>query len=285
MKKGLLGLSFSCNLLLLGTGTWQLTRQTETTGLTVQAPPQQAPAATHITPEARPQEPKPFHWREVESEDYPTYIAKLREIGCPEPTIRQIVQGEVASLYAEKRHELQKNTGRPLDAATLRRLQSDQDAAASSIFASAADTTPLDSSPASPAMRHVVIPLVLRAAQLAAGSFPASSSSSATSYPPASSASSGTPSTYSPASSRAPAASPPAFTTPEQETMFNSIPEKFIADLGEPNQDTTDPIYVQRWVSAQKLADDRMRAAMGVAFFNRYQLDVARKEYEASLKP
>jgi len=32
-----------------------------------------------------------FDWRQVESEDYRTYLANLRAIGCPETTIRDIV--------------------------------------------------------------------------------------------------------------------------------------------------------------------------------------------------
>ena len=31
-----------------------------------------------------------FSWRSVESDDYPTYVSNLREIGCPEQTIRDI---------------------------------------------------------------------------------------------------------------------------------------------------------------------------------------------------
>ena len=34
-----------------------------------------------------------FHWAQIESEDYKTYIARLRSIGCPEPTIRDIISG------------------------------------------------------------------------------------------------------------------------------------------------------------------------------------------------
>ena len=36
-----------------------------------------------------------FSWREVESDDYPTYIANLRDIGCPEQTIRDIIIADV----------------------------------------------------------------------------------------------------------------------------------------------------------------------------------------------
>jgi hypothetical protein len=44
-----------------------------------------------------------FSWREIESADYPTYIANLREIGCPEQTIRDIIIADVNSLYSRRR--------------------------------------------------------------------------------------------------------------------------------------------------------------------------------------
>ncbi len=44
-----------------------------------------------------------FTWREVESDDYPTYIANLRDIGCPEQTIRDIIIADVNSLYSRRR--------------------------------------------------------------------------------------------------------------------------------------------------------------------------------------
>jgi hypothetical protein len=46
---------------------------------------------------------QPFAWSEIESEDYPTYIANLRDIGCPESTIRDIILAEVNQLYARRR--------------------------------------------------------------------------------------------------------------------------------------------------------------------------------------
>lgn len=44
-----------------------------------------------------------FSWREVESEDYPTYITNLRDIGCPEATIHDIIIADVNQLYARKK--------------------------------------------------------------------------------------------------------------------------------------------------------------------------------------
>jgi hypothetical protein len=44
-----------------------------------------------------------FTWQEIESTDYRTFIANLRSIGCPDPTIRDIIVAEVNSLYDRKR--------------------------------------------------------------------------------------------------------------------------------------------------------------------------------------
>jgi len=44
-----------------------------------------------------------FSWQQIEAADYPTYIANLRAVGCPEPTIRHIIIADVNHLYARKR--------------------------------------------------------------------------------------------------------------------------------------------------------------------------------------
>lgn len=43
-----------------------------------------------------------FSWREVESPDYAVYIANLRDIGCPEQTIRDIIIADVNALYSKR---------------------------------------------------------------------------------------------------------------------------------------------------------------------------------------
>ena len=45
-----------------------------------------------------------FTWAEVESADYPTYIANLRSIGCPEATLRDIIVADVNLLFAKRRN-------------------------------------------------------------------------------------------------------------------------------------------------------------------------------------
>jgi LysM repeat protein len=42
-------------------------------------------------------------WSHVESPDYAVYVANLRNIGCPEQTIRDIIIADVNALYAKRR--------------------------------------------------------------------------------------------------------------------------------------------------------------------------------------
>lgn len=52
-----------------------------------------------------------FHWREVESADYKEYIAKLRGIGCPEVTIREIILADIDKLFEPRMVALRDLTG------------------------------------------------------------------------------------------------------------------------------------------------------------------------------
>jgi hypothetical protein len=73
--------------------------------VTVTTPPAAATASTPLpTPAAASATAATpaFHWREVESEDYREYIARLRELGCPEKVIRDIIIAEVDKLYAPR---------------------------------------------------------------------------------------------------------------------------------------------------------------------------------------
>ena len=44
-------------------------------------------------------EAEPFHWSQIEAEDYQTYIENLRSIGCPEETIRDLVKRDLDQHY------------------------------------------------------------------------------------------------------------------------------------------------------------------------------------------
>jgi hypothetical protein len=87
----ILALSVMTNVVLL---TWQFQ---EISGTNTQPIGSLAePVAATTAPEV----PKtlsvaPFHWRQLESTNYPAYVANLRKIGCPEQTIRDIVSADV----------------------------------------------------------------------------------------------------------------------------------------------------------------------------------------------
>ena len=66
-----------------------------------QPTPSQAVVAANAQAAAAP-ESKQFNWSQLESEDYKAYIARLRKIGCPEQTIRDIIIADLDKLLAPR---------------------------------------------------------------------------------------------------------------------------------------------------------------------------------------
>src|SRR5262249_33212235 len=71
------------------------------------APPVPAgPKAAALRPEdhapSAAAETNSLSWQQLESEDYRTYIERLRAIGCPEQTIRDIIIADVDKLLAPR---------------------------------------------------------------------------------------------------------------------------------------------------------------------------------------
>lgn len=54
-------------------------------------------ATAQPTPSREERNVRQLNWRQIESTNYSEYIANLRSIGCPEPTIRDIVAADVAA--------------------------------------------------------------------------------------------------------------------------------------------------------------------------------------------
>jgi hypothetical protein len=55
---------------------------------------------------------RPANWATLESTNYYVYIANLRNFGCPEETIKDIILTDIAKVYARKRAEI-KRQGQP----------------------------------------------------------------------------------------------------------------------------------------------------------------------------
>jgi hypothetical protein len=76
-----------------------LSTQTESPAPT----PRQPLAQTETPPPPAPAEPPaPFHWSQIEHEDYRQYIANLRSVGCPEATIRDLIAADLSQQYAPR---------------------------------------------------------------------------------------------------------------------------------------------------------------------------------------
>ncbi|HUA39533.1 MAG TPA: hypothetical protein VMA35_14165 [Candidatus Sulfopaludibacter sp.] len=69
--------------------------------------PASQPTATPARSTSSDQTPETFRWDQlVSAGDYRVYIANLRAIGCPEPTIEDIVRGDAARAFSWERKEL-----------------------------------------------------------------------------------------------------------------------------------------------------------------------------------
>lgn len=112
----MLWLSLSVNGALAALLGWLLTRarpvqtpdrplRTATTGMTAAA----ADAAT--IPEAKPEHESPdpvlpFHWSQIASTNFALYRDQLRALGCPEATVRDIIESEVNAWFAQRRRPI-----------------------------------------------------------------------------------------------------------------------------------------------------------------------------------
>lgn len=93
-------LSLVANLILAGCWVWSTqvarARLTRAAILPTTNPPPTVKTAVIVRKQF-------FSWQEVESDDYPTFIKNLRDISCPEQTIRDIIIADVNALYARRR--------------------------------------------------------------------------------------------------------------------------------------------------------------------------------------
>ena len=64
------------------------------------APGQAAPVERIV------REVEPFHWSQIEADDYQTYVDNLRRIGCPEETIRDLVKQDLDKLYDQRKADI-----------------------------------------------------------------------------------------------------------------------------------------------------------------------------------
>ena len=107
--KTALQISLLGNVLLMGALGLLSARRHDLSPAPQLAPPpaeRAAPEEPRVLPASPPAPMGGFEWRQLESSNYPTYVANLRTIRCPEQTVRDIVTADVAGLFARKRQEM-----------------------------------------------------------------------------------------------------------------------------------------------------------------------------------
>ena len=246
---------------------------------------------TSLTAEA-----KPFHWSQIESPDYLTYVSNLRGIGCPEQAIRVLVTADMDNLYASRRQPLEEKlvaSGFAVRLAVegeLRELRDEEAAAVTALLATPAagpNTTsalaavnppsgsvrqePPDTALASQAVQYIDSPgheLEKSASDVAPG-FPPSRSVRQT--PPAAIS---MPLVFH-------EVDPSVLTlNPQQAQVVNDLRQKFIEQVGGPNQDRNDPAYSQRWQTSQPAVDLDLWSMLGINAFQTYQIAAWAKAHE-----
>ncbi len=187
--------------------------------------------------------PHPFQWSQLESADYPTYIANLRGIGCPEQTIREILAADVADSFASRREPLLAKIagggGTPVERnqaeSALGRLRGEEAAILRRLFGlpDSLDSTapsPTQTAVSSPPFRPhrpvvedptVNMPLVFQ-----------------------------------------PVDAGTVKLAPDELQTIDEVRQSFVTALGT-NQDVNSPEYLRRWQVAQNQADNLLNGFLG----------------------
>ncbi len=107
----LLTLSIVVNLVCIVGLFWVLADRQPST-VTNLAAPVATPTTSHQSfSQAAPtervvREVESFHWSQIESDNYQTYVENLRRIGCPEETIRDLVKQDLDKAYDQRKADV-----------------------------------------------------------------------------------------------------------------------------------------------------------------------------------
>lgn len=242
---------------------------------TAVAPPQAfTPSSSTVIPLkpavlARPS-PKPFHWSQLEStNDYRVYVANLRAIGCPEPTVQDIVRGDAWRGFSFQRNQLGldgSGTGK------WSRLQEAQTVA--SLLGEPIPVAETDVSAQSSDNR----------AQPMAGTATTETSAGTAVASQAAEVSGETQNAIQQSAHRV-TMSAPAYPlvfqnvnadmglSDSQKAAIQQLQQQFVNDIGGPNQDPSNPAYLAGWQNAQKNVDNMLLIYVGWQVYSKYQIE------------
>jgi hypothetical protein len=212
------------------------------------AMPPPALLAVHVSAPAS-QSPAPrFHWSQLNADDYHFYVKNLRDIGCPELSVRAIVTADVNVVYDKLRRELAQQLAVLTNAPLAGNLQAYNDRQASQ----SALQTELQNLPTEAAAKIEEL--------LGYGPLPEPGSASPE------------PALHPRVQPAAPVTLPLAMESvdlaavdlsDQQIQAINALRQSFLDKIGGPDQDPNDPAYQARWQRAQPEADEILNHIIG----------------------
>lgn len=225
-----------------------------------------APAALAVSPV----ESKPFRWSQLTATDYRSFIHNLREIGCPEPTVRAIVTDDVDAIYRRDRAEIERKLAVWASSPQLVQL--------TNLNEQVSLKAELQKMPAEEAWEIAdLLGLNPQVAQVAMEA------------------------TATIAQRRkrhdwqsVPIVNPLVFENvdptkldlnEQQIQAVKNLQQSFLDKIGGSNQDPNDPGYRERWQKAQPETDDMLRDLLGWTGFQNYQIAAHAAAAPPSVKP
>jgi hypothetical protein len=238
---------------------------------------------------------QPFHWRQIDSADFPTFVSNLRSIGCPESIIHDIVQGEVTEIYAEKERaaavaespqverpnsRVSGSTGVPTRQ-TPQEIRAEKDRTLAALLSQGGRTQVAESSNEA-GLQTNTVPAESVSPVTQAQSRPVPQAQSPV-YPVFVSHQLGSASPVSGASGAGAASgesagsSTPAPVSAAEQAILDRIQNNFVQAVGGANQDPNDPAYLERWQAAQQVSDAEYKKFFGGRAYVQRQMEGARR--------
>jgi hypothetical protein len=220
-------------------------------------------------------EQEPFQWSQLEStNNYGVYVANLRAIGCPEPTICDIIKGEVDRDFSIKRQQARLDgTG-----SNSLSLQAEMQLVTSAMGLQAPIAETSVTTQNAEAGQQSATALASPAGQTTIAETSVSAQGAVQEHPWATAAPS-YPLVFQNASLDALGLSD------SQKAAVQQIKQQFVAAVSGPSQNVndpagqnpspviqnpSDPAYLPRWQTAQQNADDMLRATLGTQLYLSY---------------
>ncbi len=207
------------------------------------------PVSTQVTIETSKPDPEPppaantvFDWKQLEAPDFATYIANLRRAGCPEATIRHLIEPELHAVFESRRQNPAARTSEPSSSAA-------ETAALAALLGSpwiaTEASSPPPAAPSSPKTTTAPVP-----AAFLVGNAP------------------GDPAIRGGSLSLTPT---DATLAPETLQTLSDIRQEFGNAVKPASDDPTSREFYLRWLKAQRLSDDRFSSLYGGDHFMRVQ--------------